>query len=137
MKRHLIAFLVLCLFTADGLYLRSQGRQAASIDITTPSTTQIVGAISGQSVYIEGFGLTIAVSSASAQTVQFVYGTGTNCATGATVLTGALTGNTTSPINLFPYAAAQSFLFNAPASQAVCIRTTGSQAVEGWVTFRQ
>lgn len=114
---------------------------AVSLSATNP--TQIVAASTGLSIYVTGFGLTIGTTAATAQTVQFVYGTGTNCATGQTVMTGALSGATlvsSSGDNLptyVTYGGGVGMVAKTPASQALCLKLTGTQPVGGIVSFAQ
>lgn len=101
-----------------------------SISVAAATTTEIIAAVSGKTLYITSYDF----MAAGANNVKLVYGTGTNCGTGTTDLTGAYPliaqagiskGNGLGAI-LFPL-----------LSNAVCVTTSGSGQVSGSVSFVQ
>ena len=96
------------------------------IAVSTAGTVQLVAAVSGKAIYVTDWD----VVAGGTGTFQLEYGTGTNCATGTTTLTGA-------------YPAAAQFgragvghLF-IPAGNALCIVTTGAAGSQGFVAYVQ
>lgn len=141
-RKHLPILLFLLLVALDAIYLGQAGNYA-SVNISASGTTQIAQGISGNQIYITGFGFTIATTSASAQTVQFVSAPTAACASGQVAVIGALSGATmvtqsgiNLPTVLFLPAADVGQLPPAPLGQTLCIVTTGTQQVSGWVNYR-
>ena len=100
-----------------------QADSTAFINPTTATTTQIVGFVSGKKIYITSFD----VVASSANTVNFSYGTGTNCATGLTAISatwsfaangGISRGNGQGPVIV------------VPAGNSLCV-TTGQSGQTG------
>ena len=96
------------------------------IAVSTAGTVQLVAAVLVKAIYVTDWD---AVAGGTG-TFQLEYGTGTNCATGTTALTGT-------------YAMTAQFgragvghLF-IPASNALCIVTTGAAASQGYVAYTQ
>jgi hypothetical protein len=96
------------------------------IAVSTAGTVQLVAAVLAKAIYVTDWD---AVAGGTG-TFQLEYGTGTNCSTGTTALTGA-------------YPAAAQFgragvghLF-IPAGNALCIVTTGAAASQGFVAYVQ
>lgn len=101
----------------------------ASISVTAANTTQIVG-LSGTTVIRV---CSIAVSMSAAGTVQFITGTGSNCAT-PTNISAAMTLATGTPLAMT--AAPGQSLFRSTAGGEICIAAvTGN--VTGWLTYAQ
>lgn len=98
-----------------------------AVSVTAAATTEIVPLTSAQVVRI----CSVALSMSAAGTLQFRYGTGTNCATGITNLSGVMTMATGTPLTI---AEPVSGALRAPAGQAVCI-TAATGNVTGWVTY--
>lgn len=103
---------------------------SVSIAITTAANTKLVTAVSGKAVYITNY-LIVANGTGN---FQLVYGTGTNCATGQTALTGALnlvagsivsTGNGMAPIIV------------VPQSVDVCAVTSAAVNMSGSIAYAQ
>lgn len=107
--------------------------QSAPISIvSSTATTQIIPAVAGSKTYlcVWNFGIT-----GTTPTYQWSYGTGTNCGTGNTVLTGATGATASSTVTSPPFEGTQ---LVAPASQAVCMTLTGTTpGAVGYVAFRQ
>jgi hypothetical protein len=91
------------------------------INISTATDTQLVAASGSTSIYVTG-GLIIAGGTG---TITFEYGTGSNCATGKTALSGA-----------FPLVANVGFIIPAntvvtPSGKALCVLTVGAVQYSG------
>ena len=101
----------------------------ASISVSSATTTQLVALSTGKSVYVCQF----TIAGTTGGSVQLEYGTGTTCTT-PTVLTGAISVTTASPISMGWGGA----LITAPAGNALCLVTAGtSTAVTGFVSYVQ
>lgn len=104
---------------------------SVAVSVGAAATTEIVGLAAGQSIYVCSFSLTMP----AAGTIQFVQGTGANCAVGQTSITGAYDvplagfirdGGTIGKI------------WEGNDSEALCITTTGVGATaKGLVTYAQ
>lgn len=100
-------------------------------DASTSGRTELVALSAGRPVYICSLALW---AGAVATNVGLVYGTGTACATGETALTPMfqLAANTGIIVD--------AGLWNgltAPAGNALCIKTSAGNAVQGLVTYVQ
>ncbi len=100
------------------------------IAVTTNTTTQLVALKSGQSILVTA----VAVISSGTGDIQFVAGTGTNCATGQTTLTGNIP--LTAQVGFAPGSGIGVILV-VPKSQALCIVTDQSVNMEGWLAYAQ
>lgn len=127
---------VLYTYSAMGLYNGTNTDRGftcpntAAISVTAGNTTQIV-ALSGSTIIRV---CSIAVSMSAAGTAQFVYGTGSNCGTGTTNITGAMTLATGTPMTLA--APAGSSVMRGAAANALCVAAvTGN--VTGWLSYAQ
>lgn len=99
---------------------------SAPIAASTAGTLQLVAAVSGKAIYVTDWD----VVAGGTGTFQLEYGTGTNCATGTTALTG------TYPAQAQFGRAGVGHLF-IPAGNALCIVTTGAAASQGFVAYAQ
>jgi hypothetical protein len=107
-------------------------KTSAAVFAGAATTTQQVALSLGQSIYVCGYQLS---QVATAGTVQWVYGTGVNCGTGTTTLTGAMGVTASQP---FSYGVGDATIMKAPTGQELCITTTGAGGtVSGIVTFIQ
>jgi len=101
---------------------------SAAITVAAAATTQIVALTSGRRVRVCSFVIT---GDTAATVATFVYGTGTNCATGTTSITGAMRmvdeGNIVAT-------ASRGALFSTADSNALCLTAT-TGAVTGFVTY--
>lgn len=114
----------------------SAPRQSVKIAITTATTTELVAFTTGNVIYVCEFSLTISQVVTTANTIKFVYGTGTACATGTTDITGAFgTGGVTAGIPISVNGGG----FKTAVSNALCATTTigGSAAFSGVVSYIQ
>lgn len=115
---------------------------SVSVSITSATTTQLVALSSGKNVYICQVVLYDS-SPTVADTIAFEYGTGTNCGTGTTALTGAMSlgfTTATAPVNFIigsPYGGPALSTYNT-TGQALCVVTTGTTVgLAGWVLYAQ
>ena len=100
-------------------------KSSAVINISTATTTALVPVSGSTSVYVCGFSATISQVVTTANTLQFEYGTGTACASGPTVLTGAYgAGGVTAGAPLFIAEDGHGTIFKSPASNGICAVTT-------------
>lgn len=107
-------------------------KQSVAVFAGAASTTQQVALQTGLSIYVCGYQLS---QIATAGTVQWVYGTGANCVTGTTNLTGAMGVTASQP---FTYGTGGATVMKTPQSQELCITATGTGGtVSGIVTFIQ
>lgn len=108
------------------------------VNQTSATTTELVALTAGQSVYICGFIISNTGVATTPATFKLVYGTGTNCATGTTDLTGVFTGSTTAgDIATFAYGGGAGFIVKAPAGNAVCITSTTTQPQRGLLSYQK
>lgn len=107
-----------------------QSAASAAISVAAATTTQIVALADGKRLYVTSFDM----MSAGTLNATLVYGTGTNCGTGTTSLTGAYPliaqagiskGNGTGSVLIIP------------ASNALCITTSGTSQLSGSVSYVQ
>ncbi len=139
----LVALIAACILV-PGL-MRYDAQQIGIIQSTNPitiaaaTTTQLIAPVTGKSVEISNMGFSVDVNGNSGNTVQFVSCTDGTCSTGSTPITGALVlfgqvatalASQVLQINGNPA------LVTTPGS-GVFAKTTGTQAVRGWITFLQ
>lgn len=107
-----------------------QASASAAINVSTATTTQLVALSSSKKIYVTSFD----VIAADTGNITFVYGTGSNCGTGTTSLTGAYNlvaqagiakGNGLGPVLV------------VPASNALCVTTTQAIQMSGSVSYTQ
>lgn len=110
----------------------SPGATLSSVTGTTSGTTavQIIALSGTTSIYI--CSLTVVGVSGTTPTFSLVYGTGTNCATGQTVLIGAWT---TAANTVYPFAYPVAIV---PSGQALCYLDSGTTPVQRFaITYVQ
>lgn len=103
--------------TGGQLYPITACSSSAVVTVSAAATTELVALTASQSIRVCSFALSISLTGSA----QFVYGTGTNCGSGTTNLTGAfsiLTGVTSSQ------GAGFGELFKTAASNALCLTAT-------------
>ncbi len=108
----------------------------ASISIAaTAETLQLVGLVSGKNIYVCSVSLTL--SGTTTPTAGFVYGTGTNCGTGQTAITGTYTA--VSGTSMFIKDGGNlGLLWSGLTSNELCIITGGTApTVQGVITYDQ
>lgn len=107
-----------------------QASTSKAISIAAATTTEIIPLATGANIYVTAFDLV----GGGAGNVTLVYGTGTNCGTGTTALTGAypLAAQTvlTKGNGLGP-------LFVIPPGNALCVTTSATAQVSGSVSYVQ
>lgn len=108
------------------------------IDINTNTTTRLIAnpdsnTIPSQAIIVCNYEVVI-TGSATAQTIQFEYGTGNTCGTGTTTLTGAIPGTGTAATPLV--ISSPNFPFGKlNAGVHLCLITTQSVQVSGHLTY--
>jgi hypothetical protein len=115
---------------------------AVNISGGSAATTQVIALSAGKQIFLCEWTLTIGSTATTATTLLFEYGTGTNCATSPTALTGAmgsLTATAGPAIMLIngPYSGST---FVTPAGKELCLVTTGPAAginIQGQITYKQ
>lgn len=141
-----IAFILtgIVLAAQQGVSVQSHGNgaevvvcdQSVAVNITSATTTALVALNATKTIYVCG-GLLHLVGNATAVTAAFEYGTGAAC-TSPTVLTGPYTGATastaTTPVQ---FGENVGYAFKAPAGNALCIVSTGTAGLVGYVNFAQ
>ncbi len=108
----------------------AQGSATAPVSMSTATTTQFV-ALSGSTVtYVTG----IALIAGGTTNVTLVYGTGSNCVTSPSNLTGAI------PLIAnagFTLGSGLGAVIVVPAGQALCITSSAGVQVSGLITYTQ
>jgi hypothetical protein len=107
-----------------------QASASTPINISTATTTQLVAALGSTKIYVTAWD----VISAGSGTFTLEFGTGTNCATGTTLLTGAypLTAQAGEAhgTGLGP-------ILVVPAGNALCAQTSQAVQMSGSVAYTQ
>jgi hypothetical protein len=106
--------------------------KSAVISGNTAVTTQLVALQASQIIRVCGF---IAVS-AGATTLQFNYGTGSNCGTGTTALTGVMTMASGTPLSLGD-GGPMGEVFRTASANALCFVNSAAVQISGVVTYQQ
>lgn len=118
--------------TSDPCDSGSLAKVNGVITAAAASTTQQIAAVTGSKIYVCGYQMS---QIATAGTVQWVYGTGANCGTGTTNISGAMGVTASSPIT---YGGGSAVIIIVPTSNALCLTTTGAGGtVAGLLTFIQ
>jgi hypothetical protein len=107
-----------------------QADHSTPINVSTATTTQLVALSSGKAIYITHWDVVVA----GADNVTLEYGTGSNCGTGTTALTGAYNlpanGGVSAGVGLSP-------VIIVPAGDALCILTSAAAQASGVVSYTQ
>lgn len=129
--------------TGSGLIVRSQNTlfngatwdraftcsNTAVVNVTAGATTQLVALSGATQIRV----CSLAITMSAAGTAKFVYGTGANCGTGTTDITGAMPLATGTPLAI---SGVQGSVLRGAASNALCLAAvTGN--VTGFVTYAQ
>lgn len=137
-----ISLCLVLLFFSFAADAGAQGQYTTNaVNITTATTTRVVTGSTGQTPYIQNMALALSVVAGSGATIAFVAGTGTNCGTTQTSLSGPI-GVTSSTITTTGSLASLIFspngnnapLIEGVVSQDICITTTTTSPVNGWIT---
>lgn len=107
-----------------------QTATSVAINISTATTTQLIALSSGKSIYITAWD----VLAAGTGNITLEYGTGTNCGTGTTALTGAYNLVAQSGIAKGTGLGA---IYVIPASNALCALTSAAAQMSGSVSYSQ
>lgn len=104
--------------------------QAVVVNVSTATTTQVIAAPAGKSIFVCSASVTV---NGSTPTMQFEYGTGGTCGTGTTLLSGAFAPTAGS----FMYMGANiGLLFNVPITNGLCIISGGTTpSIQGLITY--
>lgn len=113
-----------------GMVLPPAADASAAINVSTATTTQLVALSSGKKIYVSA----IDVIAAGTGNITFVYGTGSNCGTGTTSLTGAY--NLTAQAGISKGNGLGAVLV-VPASNALCVTTSAAVQMSGAVAYAQ
>lgn len=95
------------------------------------ATTQLIALAAGQTIYVCSMEASLAGTS---PTVTVVTGTGANCGTGQTSLTGAIVGTNAAG---FITMNGNGVVTATPVSQALCLTTAATTSVQGVLTYVQ
>ncbi|HTZ67921.1 MAG TPA: hypothetical protein VMB83_10730 [Roseiarcus sp.] len=107
-----------------------QAGASVPINISTATTTQLVGASTGKSIYVTAWD----VIAAGTGNITLEYGTGSNCGTGTTALTGTYSltaqfgiakGNGLGPVLV------------VPSGNALCVLTSAAAPMSGSLSYTQ
>ena len=105
----------------------SVAKSTVAVAISTATTTQIVAVSGATTIYLCSFSATFGAST----TALLEYGTSTNC-TGTHALTGVMAPATGAFVS---WGAGHEI--NTPASQGLCIVSTGTGGINGFATYVQ
>ena len=105
----------------------SVAKTTAVVAISTATTTQIIPVSGATTIYLCSFAATFGAST----TASLEYGTSTNC-TGTHALTGVMAPSTGAFIS---WGAGHEI--NTPASQGLCVVSTGTGGINGFATYIQ
>jgi hypothetical protein len=103
---------------------------SVALSIATATTTQLVALSGSTAIYITSYD----VMAGGTGNITFEYGTGTNCGTGTTVLTGAYPLTAQAGVSKGNGAA---MVLKVPAGNALCALTSASVQYSGSITFQQ
>lgn len=112
-------------------------KQSVAINVSTAADAQLVAAVANAPVYVCGMALNQVDGTGS---VKLEYGTGTNCGTGQTELTGPIfastvaNGTTNTQLGGSSNGGTQVLV---PAGNALCVKSTGTIQQSGWLTYVQ
>jgi hypothetical protein len=103
---------------------------SAPINVSTATTTQIVALSGSTAIYVTSFD----VMAGGTGNITFEYGTGTACATGTTVLTGAYPLTAQAGI---AKGSGVGTLLKVPSGNALCVLTSAAVQYSGSVSYQQ
>lgn len=101
---------------------------SAAIDTATSGNVQLVALTSGQTIYVCSY--TMVADGTVA--VQFIYGTGSACATGETDLTGPMAFVANSGASA---GSGYGVLFRTAVSNALCLELSAAVGIRGSVSY--
>jgi len=103
---------------------------SVAINVSTATTTQLVALSGTTKIYVTSFD----VIAGGTGNITFVYGTGSNCGTGTTSLTGAY--NLTAQAGIAKGNGVGAVLV-VPAGNALCVTTSAAVQMSGSVSYQQ
>lgn len=103
---------------------------SVAINISTATTTKLITGIASRWIYITSFN----IIAGGTGNIQLVYGTGSNCGTGQTILTGAY--NLTAQAGLVLGTGSAPVLV-VPTGNDVCAITSAAVQMSGSVAYAQ
>lgn len=104
-------------------------KSSKSVAISTATTTSLVAAVTGTSVYVCGFTATVGATT----TLQLESGTGAACVTTQAALTGVMAPTTGSVLSLN----GEGTKVSTPSSGVLCAVSTGTGGINGVLTYVQ
>jgi len=107
---------------------RTAAPRYVEIDTATTANNELVALVAGQRVYVCGFTLD---NDTATTGLQFVYGTGTACATDEVDITGIMT------VATLTYPNAGATQFQTAAGTALCLELSTNTQVNGHLTYVQ
>lgn len=107
-----------------------QANASVKIDTAAAATAQIVALTTGKVIYVTSFN----IFAGGTGTIKFVYGTGTNCGTGTTDLTGAYAMKDQAFVSVGNGLGA---VLVPPVSNALCITTSATVQMSGSVSYNK
>lgn len=116
--------------SASGPAPVSSATDTVAVNMSTATTTQIVALSSGQKIYVSGG----AIVSSGTNTITLKYGTGANCGTGTTSLTGPMAFTAQTGVGFNSGFGASVVV---PAGNALCITTSAAVQLSGWMSYAQ
>jgi hypothetical protein len=108
----------------------SNASSSVAINVSTATTTQLVALSGSTSIYVTSFD----VIAGGTGNITFEYGTGTACATGTTVLTGAYPLVAQAGISK---GAGIGAILKVPSGNALCVLTSAAVQMSGSVSYQQ
>jgi hypothetical protein len=117
-------------------------KSSIAISLTSAATAQLIGLSGSTAIYVCAFDVTIAPSATAADSLQFIFGTGSNCASANTpVLTGTY-GNgdltTAAPPVHVGLGSGNATLFATPAGDELCTKAVGTTVnIQGVLSYVQ
>jgi hypothetical protein len=113
-------------------------KSSAAISQASATTTQLVALSTGKSIYVCGFVLDIQGSATTVGSLQFESGTGSNCASTVTALTGVMPGNINASVPTVIQSPSDGTGFSTPASTELCVVSAGTTVgITGYVSYVQ
>jgi hypothetical protein len=105
----------------------------AGVNVSAAGETQIIALAAGEIIHVCGYQLQ---ASGASTGFQFAQGTGTNCGTGTTGLTGSYSAGTSGGPLTFTYGGGLGNVLFTSVGNALCINATGASVlVTGVVTY--
>lgn len=118
----------------------SNVKSSVAINISTATTTELVAAVAGKTVYVCGFTATIQGSATTVGTLVFKTGTKvtTPCDTSPVSLSGTFQGNITANVPLLVTGQGSFTQFASAAAGEICATSAGTTPlIGGYLTFVQ